>query len=304
MKTRVVAMLLSPLLWAPTLTHAAELKPETIKAWDEYIRGANARMAGRVHGAHFLWTDESPDRLNRVRQGEVVVSHAGERAPQNVAHGLIHDWIGAAFIPNVRIDDLFSVVRDYGRYKDFYRPSVVDSKPLPQAGEKDERVSGDRFSMVLLNQSLFLKKALESEYQSSYIKVDGRRWYGVSYSTRIQEIENFGRAAQRKLPPDTGSGLIWRLYSFSRFEERDGGVYVEMEAIALSREIPFSVRWMVEPIVRRVSRSSILTSLNQTSEAVRTMVAKGDRPRRDPVTVSVETAPAPSSFSKSFTGRH
>jgi hypothetical protein len=299
MKTRVVVALLSSLLWAPTLTKAAELKPETVKAWDEYIRGANARMAGRVHGAHFLWTDESPDRLSRVRQGEVVVSHAGERAPQNVTHGLIHDWIGAAFIPDVRMADLFSVVRDYGHYKDFYRPSVVDSRPLTQAGEKDER-----FSMVLLNQSLFLKKALEGEYQSSYVKVDDRRWYGVSYTTRVQEIENFGRSGQRKLPPDTGSGLIWRLYSFSRFEERDGGVYVELEAIALSREIPFSLRWMVDPIVRRVSRSSLLTSLNQTSDAVRSMVAKGDRPRKEPVTASVDVAPQPASLSKSFTGRH
>lgn len=298
MNARIVVALALPLLWAPSLTKAAELKPETIKAWDEYIRGASARMDGRVHGAHFLWADESADRLNRVRQGEVVVAHAGERAPQGVPHGLIHDWIGAAFIPNVRIEDLFSVVRDYGRYKDFYRPSVIDSKPLSQAGEKDER-----FSMVLLNQSLFLKKALESEYQTSYVKVDPKRWYGVSYSTRVQEIENFGRTGQRKLPPDTGSGLIWRLYSFSRFEERDGGVYVEMEAIALSRDIPFSVRWMVEPIVRRVSKSSVLTSLQQTSDAVRSLVAKGDGSRREPVTASVDVAPR-GGFSRSLVGRH
>jgi hypothetical protein len=298
MNTKIVAALWLPLLLAPASTMATELKPETIKAWDEYIRGANTRMKGRVQGPHFLWTDESADRLNQVRHGEVVVSHVGERAPQSVPHGLIHDWIGAAFIPNVRIEDLFSVVRDYGRYKDFYGPSVVDSKPLSRAGESDER-----FSMVLLNQSLFLKKALESEYQSSYVKVDAHRWYGVSYSTRVQEIENFGRAGQRKLPPDTGSGLIWRLQSFSRFEERDGGVYVEMEAIALSREIPFSVRWMVEPIVRKVSRSSLLTSLHQTSEAVRSMVAKGDGERREPVAATSAVVPG-GNMSRSLVGRH
>ena len=93
------------------------------------------------------------------------------------------------------------------------------------------------------------------------------------------------------------------LYSFSRFEERDGGVYVEMEAIALSRDIPFSVRWMVEPIVRKVSRSSILTSLQQTSEAVRTMVAKGDGSRREPVTAATPVAQG-GGFSRSLVGRH
>jgi hypothetical protein len=124
----------------------------------------------------------------------------------------------------------------------------------------------------------------------------------VSYSTRIQEIENFGRAGQRKLPPDTGSGLIWRLYSFSRFVERDG-VYVEMEAIALSREIPFTLGWIVEPIVRRVSRSSLLTSLSQTSEAVRSIVAKRDRPRKEPSTTVTSTLSG-GSFSGSLVGQH
>ena len=54
--------------------------------------------------------------------------------------------------------------------------------------------------------------------------------------------------------------------STARFEERDGGVYVELEAIALSRDVP--VRWIVNPIVRRVSRNSMLVSLQQMKEAV------------------------------------
>lgn len=51
--------------------------------------------------------------------------------------------------------------------------------------------------------------------------------------------------------------------------ERDGGVYVEFEAIGLSRDIPASMRWLIDPIVRRVSRRSLLTSLQQTEKAVR-----------------------------------
>jgi hypothetical protein len=51
--------------------------------------------------------------------------------------------------------------------------------------------------------------------------------------------------------------------------ERDGGIYIEIEAIALSRDIPGSVRWFVEPIVRNVSRQSLKTSLQQTGRGVR-----------------------------------
>jgi hypothetical protein len=66
-----------------------------------------------------------------------------------------------------------------------------------------------------------------------------------------------------------GHGIVWRLFGITRYVERDGGVYLELEAIGLSRDIPASLRWVVEPIVRRVSRASLSTSLRQTGNAVR-----------------------------------
>ncbi len=54
----------------------------------------------------------------------------------------------------------------------------------------------------------------------------------------------------------------------TRHVEKDGGAYRHMEDIALSRDIPGAVRWFVDPIVRRISRSSLVTSLKQTKEAV------------------------------------
>ncbi|MGA7414121.1 MAG: hypothetical protein WBW33_26850, partial [Bryobacteraceae bacterium] len=86
----------------------------------------------------------------------------------------------------------------------------------------------------------------------------------------------------REMPPDTGSGFIWRLYSISRLEERDGGVYVELEVIALSRDIPAPYQWFVDPIVRRVSKDAMITSLKQTSEAVRSSVQEANRTRSVP----------------------
>jgi len=74
-----------------------------------------------------------------------------------------------------------------------------------------------------------------------------------------------------------GSGVIWRLFSIARYLERDGGVYIELEAIGLSRDIPASLRWIVEPIVRRVSRGSLSTSLQQTENAVLLHVALSKR---------------------------
>jgi hypothetical protein len=55
--------------------------------------------------------------------------------------------------------------------------------------------------------------------------------------------------------------------ALSRFEERDGGFYVDDEVIALSRDLPAANRWLAEPIVRRVSRDSLVAALRQTGEA-------------------------------------
>ena len=182
--------------------------------------------------------------------------------PQSVPGGLIHHWIGAAFLPNTGLDNVLAVVRDYNNYKDFYAPNVIDSRLLHHAD------TDDAFSMRMLNKALLSKFALDAEFQNSYARVDKNRWYSVGYSTRIREIDNYGQADQHELPPNTGHGFIWRLYNFSRFEERDGGVYVELEAIALSRDVPAALHWMVNPLVRRASRGSMLVSLQKTQQAV------------------------------------
>jgi hypothetical protein len=48
----------------------------------------------------------------------------------------------------------------------------------------------------------------------------------------------------------------------------DHGVILEMETIALSRDIPAAVAWFVNPIVDRISRSTLQTSLSQTRAAI------------------------------------
>jgi hypothetical protein len=252
------------LLAVPALTNAAELKQNTLSAWDQYVQLANSRMQERLRvGTQFLWIDEAPDRSGRVRAGEILVSPVGEHTPKRVPSGLIHHWIGAVFIPAVTIEDVFGVVRNYDRYSEFYKPFVIDARQLKQSA------SDDKFSIVFLNKALLAKTALDSEYESFYSQLDEKRWYSVAHTTRVQEISEYGRPGERELPPDEGSGYIWRLYSAARFEERDGGVYLELEAIALSRDIPASLRWLVDPLVRRASKGSLLTSLLQTQKAAR-----------------------------------
>ena len=123
--------------------------------------------------------------------------------------------------------------------------------------------------MVLMNKSAIAKTALVADYQTVRTQIDGHRWYSVTDATRIQEIAEYDTPSQHILPENHGTGLIWRVHSITHFEERDGGVYIEVEAIALSRDIPTMLRWVVEPIVRRVSRASLAALLQQIEAAVR-----------------------------------
>lgn len=267
-RTRIVWTLIAAMLLivaASVESKAAELNPKTLSAWDSYVQAQNVRVKESSRAAQsFLWSDQSPDRISRLREGEILVAPMGDN-PKVVPHGLIHHWIGAVFLPNMNLDDVFRVVRDYDNYKEFYAPNVKESTLLHRVG------TNDAFSLLMLNKAVVAKFALDAEFENSYAALDHNRWYGVAYSTRIREIDEYGQADQHALAPNTGHGFIWRLYNISRFEQRDGGVYVELETVALSRDVPAALRWVVNPVVRRVSKGSLLVSLQKTQEAVLTM---------------------------------
>lgn len=242
---------------------AATLKPETKAAWESYLEEANAAMQARLQpGAHFLWIDDEPGRAAEIRAKGPHIAPVGPHIPKKVPSGLIHDWLGVGFVPNAKIEDIVQILRDYDRYKEVYRPGVIESASHGTDGIKD------LFSMRLANKSAVAKTALDTNCEVSYFRVDDRHVYSISNTTHIVEVDHFGTPEQRTLPEDQGTGLIWRLSSITRLEERDGGVYAELEAIALSRDIPAAFRLVVTPIVRRVSRDSLATSLHQTKAAI------------------------------------
>ena len=245
---------------------SAHLSQTATHSFDEYVERARATSVQ----SSSLWVDGAADRLRRVRSGEIVVAPVGEN-PHQVPDGLVHDWISAEFIPGATLDEVFAVIHDYDRYSEFYAPHVMTSRSLGHTGEDY------RFALRLVNQSLLNKSALDSEYTESYVRLSDHSWYSVAYTTSIRQIVDLGDEDERKLPDGQGSGYLWRLFCISHFMERDGGVYVEMEVIALSRTIPPLLRWFVDPIVRRTAKSALEISMGKTKAAVNSQTAAGSR---------------------------
>ena len=121
---------------------------------------------------------------------------------------------------------------------------------------------------------LFVNAAMKGQYQAYDFAVDARRGYNVTYTRQVQEIEGYGHSGEHLLPPGQGNGFIWRLHSIARYEERDGGAYLELEAIALTRDIPASLRWLVNPAVNHLSINSLMTTLRQTRDAVNSLAGR------------------------------
>jgi hypothetical protein len=265
----------------PATSEGAELSKETLQAWDAYVQTANSQMINRTHGS-FLWLDEVPNRSHSVHDGMILVSPIGQQNPKPVPSGLIHDWIGAVYIPNAKLRDVLFTARDYSHYKEFYKPDVIDSKSLGTVG------ACDKYSMLLANHQIVASATFEGEYEACYHRLDDRRWYSIARTTRLREIRRYAEPGEQALPPDQGGGYIWRVYSCARYEERDGGVYIELEAIVLSRDIPTAMRWVVAPIVRRVSKNAMLASLRQMEEAVDLNI-RNRAPNREAVTSNAST---------------
>ena len=57
---------------------AADLKRETLSAWEVYVGSATAETQERVRSNRpFLKLDEDQDSLSKVRNGEIIVLHNG-----------------------------------------------------------------------------------------------------------------------------------------------------------------------------------------------------------------------------------
>lgn len=254
----VPALLFAGFAIGPT----TELKPETIRAFEAYVQGAEARMEATRGTAAFLWTDGTPVRREHVRAGEVVAEPWSGDGDIEIPDGLIHDWIGAAFIPGVTLEKTLQLVENYNNHKRIYKPEVIDSRILAEKGN-DYQVY-----MRLLKKKV-VTVVLDTRHQVRYTPLGRTRCSSRSYSTRIAEVENPGTPKERELPPGHDHGFLWRLNSYWRFEERDGGVYVECEAISLTRGVPTGLGWLINPIIRTLPRESLANTLHATRDALK-----------------------------------
>ncbi len=249
---------------------AAQLKPETLQAFDRYVQASESKIAAKDYGGgQFLYVEGLPsDRraaaLERLKRGEVVIEKletSEDGKTITAPGGMIHDWIGTVFISGVTLQETLSLEEDYDRHQEIFQPDVMRSKTLRRNG-------GDFAVYFRLRKKKIITTILDTDHEVQYHTIDASHAESRSRTTRIQEVENAGQANESLKPVGDDNGFLWRMNTYWRFEEKDGGTYVECRSISLTRDIPIGLGWMIGPFVTSIPRESLTFTLGTTRTAL------------------------------------
>jgi len=245
----------------PQAPSEVRLNQETLKKFEVYVRDAEVAMEGTLRDGPFLWFDSYPDKAQQIRRGQILAEFWSGSGPVRIPSGLIHDWIGGGWLPGITLKETLALIQNYDNHQNIYKPEVIRSKLISR--------QGNDFQIFLrLLKKKIITVVLDTDHDVHYRPTSRGRWICNSYTTRIAEVEDSGKPNETVREPDTGYGFLWRLYSYWRFQERDGGVDVECRAISLSRDVPLGLGWILEPIVQQLPKESLIRTLDCTRQAL------------------------------------
>jgi hypothetical protein len=246
-----------------------EPTPAAVSAFNSYNKAVELRLAQQHRSPNTFLApaaSDPEDAETRLRQGEVIIEKLTEKLTPstgaNLSGALLHHWRGTAFVPRATAGDFERLLRDFNSYPQHFSPQVLQAKVLTQGGDRMQ-------AWMRLRQRHVITVVMDTTYDISFGQLDMRHGYSISESTRIAEIEAAGTDAEHTLSAKEDHGFLWRLNTFWSYAERDGGLYLQIEAISLTRSIPRGVGWAVQPYVESIPRESLEFTLRSACNSLR-----------------------------------
>ena len=261
-------------------TSASELKPRTVKAFQHYEELTEARIRSELSTlGQFLYVDALPEsqraaEIARLKSGQVYIRSLNtkdEGKKIEIPDGLVHHWPAIGFIPKARLEQVIQVTQDYPHHADFFKPDVQRSELLSR--------DGDHFRVYFrFYRHAIVTAVYNTEFDIEFTQSDPARVYSFAKAVRIAEVRNPGEKDERELPVGNDRGFLWRLDLYTRYEEADDGVYVQIEFLGLSRGVPAIFAWLVNPYVHSVPREYLTNYMGQLRKAVAAVAEKKEGP--------------------------
>jgi hypothetical protein len=213
---------------------AAGLKPETVTAFDRYVKLAEDGSAQHQGFEDFLWMDHHSKEKSLVWLGQstVIPAPAPDQGAQiEVPDGVIQHWLGMVYLEKATLDKVHDILLNFNEYHNMIPLQIQDSKATKKDGDETEaflRLYKKQLSAVVLNVTGTAK----------YTLLDPTRGIIVFHSSKIAEVEHprSKKSLDRERPAEDAAGYLWRLNFYLRMHQADNGVYVEIELITLARE--------------------------------------------------------------------
>jgi hypothetical protein len=253
---------------AASILAAEEPTPAATAAFNSYVGKVEARLDGQRRANHaagdgFLAAED----VARLQRGEVIIEQLTPATGAELPEALLHDWRGTAFVPGATAAGFERVMRDFNAYPQRYAPEVLTARVLAQ--------QGDQYQVTMrVEQKHILTVVMDTAYDVAFGRGNpGRmgalRGYSTSRSTKIAEIDSPGTAHERTLGPSEEHGFLWRLNSYWSYEERDGGLEIQIESVSLSRSIPTGLRWLIGQFIESIPRESLEFTQRATCNALK-----------------------------------
>jgi len=246
------------------------LKTQTREAFDRYVKLVEARNEEELkRGTDLLWIGALPEGERQMAYAELKRGGVKLKRLEALDNGkavacpggMIHHWTGLVFIPEAKVDDVLGVLEDYDRHSVYYAPDVERSRI--------ESREGDHFRVFLrFRRHKVITVVLNTEHDVQYFHDEAGRAHSRSSAVRIAEVENAGRTDEKEKTPGADGGFMWRLETWWRMEEGDGGVYVQSEVASLTRDIPTGLGWLIKPFVTDIPKESLTFTMQATRKAV------------------------------------
>ena len=251
-----VGVIILSVMIVPGPLSAATLQPDTVQAWNAYVAATEGRIGRELSSQRsFLVSDLSPeasDTRARIRRGEVVIAEMRTTAGGKtiaVPDGLISHWRGSVFLPGVSLATLLQRLQ-HPSERGPHQQDVVALRVLARAPDELKL-------FIRMTRSKVVTVTFDTEHVVDYRRHGATRASSRSVATKIAELDGTGTASEREKRPGEDRGFMWRLNSYWRYEQVDGGVIVELESLTLSRTVPLGLSPVVQPIIDRIARESI-----------------------------------------------
>ncbi len=247
-----------------TVTPAKALPtPAATSDFNAYAARVEARLQQQHRSAgSFLQVGSSRLRESRLRSGEVEVEDLSPAPSSEPAGALIHHWRASAFAPGATAAQFERLMRDFGAYPRYFAPDVVSARVI-SAHENEAQ------AFLRVRQRHVLTVVLDATYDVSFGQLDPQHRFSVSRSRSISEMDVSSTGAERALTADEEHGFLWRQNTYWSCEEKDGGVYLQVESVSLTRSIPRGLGWVIGPYVQSIPRESLEFTLRSAVSALR-----------------------------------